>query len=127
MTAKPPPRHQPPAIRAIDITAQRPRQSHRHRAILTVIGDDLAAETLKALIDRTGIDPAIVDDVARLDGIRTVANAARRDPDGRALRFALTQKVKVSSMLAGDQLFIDLLPESWTGEPPPLPREPRAP
>ena len=49
--------------------------------------------------------------------------AARRDPDGRALRFALTQKVKVSSMTAGDRLFVDLLPESWSGEPPGLPRE----
>ena len=49
--------------------------------------------------------------------------AARRDPDGRALRFALTQKVKVSSTTAGDRLFVDLLPESWSGEPPGLPRE----
>jgi tetratricopeptide (TPR) repeat protein len=49
--------------------------------------------------------------------------AARRDPDGRALRFALAQKVKLSSMTAGDKLFVDLLPESWTGEPPGLPRE----
>ncbi|MEA2980302.1 MAG: hypothetical protein QOF09_2125, partial [Alphaproteobacteria bacterium] len=49
--------------------------------------------------------------------------AARRDPDGRALRFALTQKVKLSSMTAGDRLFVDLLPESFTGEPPGLPRE----
>ena len=49
--------------------------------------------------------------------------AARRDPDGRALRFALAQKVKLSSMVAGDRLFVDLLPESWTGEPPGLPRE----
>jgi hypothetical protein len=49
--------------------------------------------------------------------------AARRDPDGRALRFALSQKVKLSSMTAGDRLFVDLLPESWTGEPPGLPRD----
>jgi tetratricopeptide (TPR) repeat protein len=49
--------------------------------------------------------------------------AARRDPDGRALRFALTQKVRLSSTVAGDRLFVDLLPESFTGEPPGLPRE----
>jgi tetratricopeptide (TPR) repeat protein len=49
--------------------------------------------------------------------------AARRDPDGMALRFALRQKVKVSTLAAGERLFIDLLPESWTGEPPSLPRE----
>ena len=26
-------------------------------------------------------------------------------------------------MVAGDRLFVDLLPESWSGEPPGLPRE----
>ncbi len=49
--------------------------------------------------------------------------AARRDPDGRALRFALAQKVRLSSMTAGERLFVDLLPESWSGDPPALPRE----
>jgi len=49
--------------------------------------------------------------------------AARRDPEGRALRFALAQKVKLSSMTAGDRLFVDLLPQSWSGDPPSLPRE----
>ena len=49
--------------------------------------------------------------------------AARRDPDGKAVRFALQQKLKVSTMTAGERLFVDLMPESWTGEPPGLPRE----
>ncbi len=49
--------------------------------------------------------------------------AARRDPDGRAVRMALARKVTVSSMTAAEQLFVDLLPESWTGPPPGLPRE----
>jgi len=49
--------------------------------------------------------------------------AARRDPDGRALRFALAQKVRLSSLVAGERLFVDLLPESWTGDPPGLPHE----
>jgi tetratricopeptide (TPR) repeat protein len=49
--------------------------------------------------------------------------AARRDPDGRALRFAIKQRVKLSSMVAGERLFIDLLPDSYSGEPPGLPRE----
>jgi tetratricopeptide (TPR) repeat protein len=62
--------------------------------------------------------------VDRLGGAASeYIGAARRDPDGRALRFALTQKVKISSMTAGDKLFVDLLPESWTGEPPGLPRD----
>ncbi|MEX2035048.1 MAG: tetratricopeptide repeat protein, partial [Xanthobacteraceae bacterium] len=57
------------------------------------------------------------------NGATDYIGAARRDPDGRALRFALARKVTVSSMTAGERLFVDLMPESWTGEPPGLPRE----
>jgi tetratricopeptide (TPR) repeat protein len=49
--------------------------------------------------------------------------AARRDPDGRGLRFALARKVRVNTIAAGERLYIDLLPESWTGDPPGLPQE----
>jgi len=49
--------------------------------------------------------------------------AARRDPDGTALRLALSRKVTVNSMNAGEQLFVDLLPDGWTGLPPGLPTE----
>jgi tetratricopeptide (TPR) repeat protein len=56
-------------------------------------------------------------------GANGYISAARRDPDGRALRFALARKVKISSMVAAERLFVDLLPESWSGEPPGLPRE----
>ena len=50
-------------------------------------------------------------------------SAVRRDPDGKGIRLALMRKVRVSSMVAGERLFVDLLPESWTGPPPPLPQE----
>jgi tetratricopeptide (TPR) repeat protein len=49
--------------------------------------------------------------------------AARRDPDGRGLRIALARKVTMNSMAAGERLFIDLLPETWSGPPPGLPQE----
>lgn len=49
--------------------------------------------------------------------------AARRDPDGRGLRMALSRKVTLNSMAAGERLFIDLLPENWRGLPPGLPQE----
>ena len=39
------------------------------------------------------------------------------------MRIALTQKVKVNSMAAGERLFVDLLPEGWSGVPPGLPQE----
>ncbi|HTP93050.1 MAG TPA: tetratricopeptide repeat protein, partial [Xanthobacteraceae bacterium] len=47
--------------------------------------------------------------------------AARRDPDGKAIRVALTQQVKLNATPAGQKVFIDLLPETWTGPPPGLP------
>jgi len=49
--------------------------------------------------------------------------AARRDPDGKALRLALARKVKLNSISAGDKFFVDLLPETWSGAPPALPQD----
>jgi tetratricopeptide (TPR) repeat protein len=49
--------------------------------------------------------------------------AARRDPDGTAVRISLSRKFTVNSMEAGEKLFIDLLPENWVGLPPGLPQD----
>jgi tetratricopeptide (TPR) repeat protein len=49
--------------------------------------------------------------------------AVRRDPDGRGLRLALARRVTVNFMPVAEKLFVDLLPDSWTGLPPGLPRE----
>ncbi|MBN8972392.1 MAG: tetratricopeptide repeat protein [Rhizobiales bacterium] len=57
------------------------------------------------------------------DAVPDYVGSARRDPDGSAIRLALSQKVKINSMVAGERLFVDLLPESWKGMPPGLPPE----
>jgi len=49
--------------------------------------------------------------------------SARRDPDGTAIRLALSRHVTVNSMTAGERIFIDLLPDGWKGAPPALPQE----
>ena len=49
--------------------------------------------------------------------------AARRDPDGRAVRIALAPKVTVNSIVAGQKFFVDLLPSTWSGPPPGLPQQ----
>jgi hypothetical protein len=54
---------------------------------------------------------------------KDLVQAARTDPDGNAVRIAFSQKVTVNTMEAGEKLFVDLLPESWTGLPPGLPQE----
>src|SRR5262245_33677259 len=50
-------------------------------------------------------------------------SAARRDPDGSAIRLALTRKVKLNTIAAAERLYVDLLPEAWKGPMPGLPQE----
>ncbi len=49
--------------------------------------------------------------------------AARRDPDGMAVRLALARQVTVNAMPAGEKYFVDLLPDTWKGLPPSLPQD----
>ncbi len=49
--------------------------------------------------------------------------AARHDPDGRAVRMAIERKIKFNSIRAGDKFFLDLLPDTWSGDPPGLPQD----
>lgn len=56
--------------------------------------------------------------VTDLPGYLTVA---RRDADGMAFRLGLQRQVRVNTMEAGEKLFIDLLPSTWTGATPGLP------
>ncbi|MEX0841064.1 MAG: tetratricopeptide repeat protein, partial [Xanthobacteraceae bacterium] len=56
-------------------------------------------------------------------GASDYIGAARRDPDGMGVRIALSRKVRVNSMAAGERLFVDLLPEPWTGILPGLPQD----
>jgi hypothetical protein len=54
----------------------------------------------------------------RLQGYVT---SIQQDPDGRSLRFALAQKVRVNTLEAANDLYVDLLPEPWFGATPALP------
>ncbi|MDB5654312.1 MAG: tetratricopeptide 4 protein, partial [Tardiphaga sp.] len=57
------------------------------------------------------------------DAAPDYVGSARRDPDGSAIRLALSRKVTINSMAAGERIFIDLLPDGWKGQPPALPQE----
>lgn len=48
---------------------------------------------------------------------------ARHDPEKTALRFALSDGVRVNTMVAGEHLFLDFLPREWRGENPAIPEE----
>ncbi|MFA6266491.1 MAG: tetratricopeptide repeat protein [Pseudolabrys sp.] len=50
-------------------------------------------------------------------------SAARVDPDGKAIRIALSGRFRINPIPAADRLFIDLLPEPWVGMVPGLPQD----
>ncbi|GJE57464.1 hypothetical protein [Methylobacterium thuringiense] len=56
-------------------------------------------------------------------GMPDFVSVVRRDPDGTALRLALQRGYRVNLQEAGEQVFVDLLPDTWVGLPPPLPPE----
>jgi hypothetical protein len=57
------------------------------------------------------------------EAVPDYVGSARRDPDGAAIRLSLTRRVSVNTMTAGERVFVDLLPDSWSGPPPGLPNE----
>src|SRR6266536_885102 len=57
------------------------------------------------------------------DAVPDYVGSARRDPDGSAIRLSLQRRVTVNTMTAGERIFVDFLPDSWTGPPPSLPAD----
>jgi len=57
------------------------------------------------------------------DAVPDYVASARRDPDGSAIRLSLARKVTINTMSAGERVFVDFLPDTWTGPPPSLPIE----
>lgn len=47
----------------------------------------------------------------------------RRDADGTAVRLATQRQTRVNVQSAGAHIFVDFLPPSWRGPPPPVPPE----
>jgi hypothetical protein len=93
--------------------------------LVFALGDDIDASVHSAgnvLI--ISFDKPILISVDRLSSQASeYIGAARRDPDGRAIRVALARKVTVNSISAGGKFFVDLLPDTWTGAPPSLPQD----
>ena len=57
------------------------------------------------------------------DAVPDYVGSARRDPDGSAIRLSLARRVTINTMTAGERIFVDLLPDTWTGQPPGLPQD----
>jgi tetratricopeptide (TPR) repeat protein len=57
------------------------------------------------------------------ESVPDYVSSARRDPDGSAIRLSLARRATINTMTAGERIFVDFLPDSWTGPPPSLPIE----
>ena len=57
------------------------------------------------------------------EAVPDYVGAARRDPDGSAIRLSLARRVTINTMTAGERIFVDFLPDGWTGPPPSLPQD----
>jgi tetratricopeptide (TPR) repeat protein len=79
-----------------------------------------AAGTIIVIRFKRSVDIA-VDKIA--DAVPSYVSSARRDPDGSAIRLSLARRVTVNTMTAGERIYVDLLPDNWTGMPPGLPPE----
>ncbi len=55
--------------------------------------------------------------------IPSYVSVVRLDPDGTGMRLALTASYRVNVLEAGEKVFVDILPENWTGLLPGLPPE----
>ena len=71
-------------------------------------------------VRKAGVDPGRA---ASIRARPTISARRGRIPDGSAIRIALARKVKVNTITAGERLYVDLLPESWSGVVPGLPQE----
>ena len=114
----------PAAADAVKATASAAVENGFARLIFT-LGTDIDAQVRIANnIVVISFDRPVDVNVDHLrEGAADYLGAARRDPDGKAVRLALSRRVTMNSMVAGDRLFVDLLPDSWKGLPPGLPRE----
>ncbi len=57
------------------------------------------------------------------DAVPDYVGSARRDPDGSAIRLSLARRATINTMTAGERIYVDFLPDGWTGPPPSLPQD----
>ena len=97
----------------------RMRLEFRDRLDLPAYEVDVENGVLRVVFEEP-VETDIRDATRVLDDFVTIA---RQDPDGLALRFGLSRAVRINTMEAGETLFIDFLPNTWQGFPPPLPED----
>ena len=113
-----------PAEAARLVSAKGSQPAGYGRIVLTFDAPVAVKARLSGTILTLGFGEAVAAGPERIAaGMPDFVGVVRRDPDGAALRLALSRIYRVNLQEAGEQVFVDLLPESWSGLPPPLPAE----
>lgn len=68
-------------------------------------------------------EPVTVDLEKLNQQLPNYVSIVRADPDGKSLRFGLTDRFKVDIKPAGERVYLDLMSPKWQGMPPALPAE----
>ncbi len=68
-------------------------------------------------------EPVTIDLEKLSQQLPAYVSVARADPDGKSLRFALTDRFKIDMKPAGERVYLDILSTKWQGMPPALPPE----
>jgi hypothetical protein len=95
-----------------------------HGRLIFTFGDDVKADVQvsNGILIVSFSRPVSVSTEGLHKRLEGYVQAVRRDPDGTAIRMSLSRRLTVNTMEAGERLFVDLLPEGWTGLPPGLPQ-----
>jgi hypothetical protein len=92
------------------------------RLVLKLDGDVASDVTTAGSIVIIRFEHPVDISVDRLgEEVPNYVASARIDPDGTAIRLSLARRVTINTMSAAERTFVDFLPDSWTGPPPPLP------
>ena len=84
------------------------------RIVIVFSGEAKAEAEIAGGVLSIALPPSISLNLQRLPHhLAGYVQAANRDGD--TLRLVLARKLRVNTMAAGEKLFVDLLPETWTG------------
>ncbi len=113
-----------PAAATAEGTVVASEQAGYGRIVFTLDKSVRATVRSSSAIVVLSFDEPVNVDIQKIPNLTPAyLSVARRDPDGRTIRFATKRPLRVNLMEAGEKLFLDLMPESWQGMPPSLPAD----
>jgi hypothetical protein len=94
------------------------------RLLVTLDPPGHAQASLEGAVLKIAFDRKVTFDPAAIASqLPAYVTGGRADADGKTLRFALSQTFKLHTSVSGNRTAIDLVPESFAGNPPDLPKQ----